>query len=321
MVTFIRGGEFFLSEGQIYVKLLPNGDTIQLTDSPRPKLAPVFAPDGSRVAYTLVDVTRNPVSWDTWSVPVYGGQATRVLPNAAALVWLDDQRVLFSEIKPPGIHMGIVTSTEERADHREVYFPAHERGMAHFSYASPDRKSVLLVEMDRTGAWQPCRLVPFDGSSAGLEVRPAGGCIAAAWSPDGRWMYLNAQVDGSFHLWRQRFPEGTPEQITFGPNEEEGLAMAPDGKSLVTSIGVRHSSIWMHDAGGDRALSFGGPYVRPTPLRATPGACTSLHSRPPRPPPNSGLGIWAQEGRNVCCRACRSRISISHRTRLRPLSQ
>jgi eukaryotic-like serine/threonine-protein kinase len=254
MVTFIRGGEFFLSTGQIYVKLLPNGEAVQLTDDPRPKLGPVFTPDGSRVAYTLVDRTRDPVSWDTWTVPVHGGPPWQLLPNAEGLVWLDDDHVLYSEIKPPGIHMGIVTSTEARADHREIYFPAHQRAMAHYSWASPDRKSVLLVEMDRTAAWQRCRLVPFDGSSPGRQVGPDGACIAAAWSPDGRWMYFNASVAGSFHLWRQRFPDGPPEQITFGPTEEEGLSVAPDGRSLVTSIGVRRSSIWIHDAAGDRSL-------------------------------------------------------------------
>ena len=258
MVAFIRGGEFFLSTGQIYVKLLPNGDAVQLTDDQAPKLGPVFTPDGSRVAYTLIDRAREPFSWDTWTVPVQGGRPSRLLPNAAGLVWVDAEHVLFSEIKPPGIHMGIVTSTEARAEHREVYFPAHERAMAHYSWASPDRRWVLLVEMDRTAAWQPCRLVPFDGSSPGRQVGPVGACIAAAWSPDGRWMYFNARVGGSFHLWRQRFPDGSPEQITFGPTEEEGLAVAPDGRSLVTSIGVRRSSVWLHDDRGERALTAEG---------------------------------------------------------------
>jgi hypothetical protein len=55
-------------------------------------------------------------SWDTWTVPVLGGQPTKLLPNASGLTWLNDQRVLFSEIKGTGIHMGIVTSTESRAE-------------------------------------------------------------------------------------------------------------------------------------------------------------------------------------------------------------
>ena len=55
-----------------------------------------------------------------------GGQPTRLLPNASGLTWISDQRVLFSEIKT-GLHMGIVTATESRADRREIYFPANER--------------------------------------------------------------------------------------------------------------------------------------------------------------------------------------------------
>jgi dipeptidyl aminopeptidase/acylaminoacyl peptidase len=67
-------------------------------------------------------------------------------------------------------------------------------------------------------------------------------------------MYFAAVVGGASHLWRQRFPDGAPEQITFGPLEEEGIAVAPDGRSLVTSIGMRRSAVWIHDAAGERAI-------------------------------------------------------------------
>ena len=137
-------------------------------------------------------------------------------------------------------------------------------GMAHYSYASPDRKWVLVVEMDQTHAFhQPCRLVPFDGSSAGRQVGPQATCTAAAWSPDGKWMYFGATVGRSSHLWRQKFPDGAPEQITFGPSEEEGIALAPDGRSLVTSVGTRRSAVWIHDAAGERAISSEGYAVAP----------------------------------------------------------
>jgi hypothetical protein len=71
-------------------------------------------------------------------------------------------------------------------------------------------------------------------------------------------MYFGARVAGSSHLWRQKFPDGTPEQITFGPGEEEDVAVAPDGRSLVTSVGTRRSAIWIHDATGERAISSEG---------------------------------------------------------------
>jgi Tol biopolymer transport system component len=260
MVTFKRGEDSFLSRGQIYVKLLPNGESVQLTNDAGRKYAPVFTPDGSRIAYT-----HRPTAgvWDTWIVPVLGGQPRRFLPNASGLTWIADHRVMFSEIKT-GIHMGIVTAMESRTDSREIYIDPNEHGMAHHSYASPDRQWVLVVEMVGAHAFtERCRLIPFDGSSAGRQVGPEGPCTSAAWSPDGMWMYFGATVGGKSHLWRQRFPDGAPEQITFGPLEEEGIAVSPDGRSLVTSVGTRRSAIWIHDAAGERAISSEGYAAAP----------------------------------------------------------
>jgi hypothetical protein len=186
-----------------------------------------------------------------------------MLPNAAGLIWIDDQHVLFSEIKGTGLHMGIVTATVSRSEQREIYFPGHERAMAHYSYLSPDRRWVLISEMDRTATFQPCRLTPFDASSPGRQVGPDGACTGTAWSPDGRWMYFSAAVGGASHLWRQRFPDGRPEQITFGPGEEYGVSVASDGASLVTAVGQQRSAIWIHDAKGERQVTTEGVAVSP----------------------------------------------------------
>jgi Tol biopolymer transport system component/predicted Ser/Thr protein kinase len=262
MVAFFRGGAFFQGTGQVFVKLLPDGEAKQLTDDPHPKYGPVFTPDGSRVAYTAI--SPKPPIFETWTVPVLGGPITRLMPNSAGLSWFGADRIVFSEIMDGTVvHMGIKTARENRTDEHEVYFPSHERGMAHYSFASPDQHSILLVEMDRQGTWQRCRVVPMDGSSAGTQVGPEGECIAGAWSPDNRWMYFDVSVDGNMHLWRQRVPNGTPEQITFGPTEEEGLAMGPDGKYLITSLGVRLSSVFTHDSSGDHLISVEGVVTAP----------------------------------------------------------
>ncbi len=260
MVTFLRGANPFLTTAQVYVKLLPDGQSMQITNDPKEKYNPVFTPDGSRVAYTAIDRQQN--SWDTWTVPATGGSPNLLMRNAAGLTWIGNGRILFSEIMSGTLlHMGIVTSQESRTEERKIYFPEHERGMAHYSFLSPDEKSILVVEMDP--AWLPCRLVPVGNPSQGRQVGPPGPCTAAAWSPDGRWMYFNAEMKGATRLWRQRFPDGAPEQITTGPGEEEGLAMAPDGKSLISSVGVRKSSIWMHDAAGEHPLSPEGSATSP----------------------------------------------------------
>ncbi|MCA1585309.1 MAG: serine/threonine-protein kinase [Acidobacteria bacterium] len=237
MVTFKVGEDFFFGRGRIYVRPLPNGESVPLTPSGVGMYGPVFNHDGTRVAYT-----RTVEGWDTFAVPVLGGEPARLLANASGLTYLSKDRVLFAEIRG-ALHMGIVSATEQRSDLRDVYFPPHELGMAHFAYASPDRQWILVVEMDQTHAFGlPCRLVPADGSSPGREVGPRGTCTSAAWSPDGQWMYFAAAVGGRSHLWRQRFPDGTPEQVTTGR------------QSLITALGIRRSSIWIHDAAGDRAI-------------------------------------------------------------------
>jgi eukaryotic-like serine/threonine-protein kinase len=66
-------------------------------------------------------------------------------------------RILFSEVKK-GLHMAIVTASENRAEARDIYLPAHERGMGHRSYLSPDKKSLLIpATLDDGSTAPPCR--------------------------------------------------------------------------------------------------------------------------------------------------------------------
>jgi DNA-binding winged helix-turn-helix (wHTH) protein/Tol biopolymer transport system component len=251
-IAFIVGSDVsFPSIGEIYTKMLPSGEPIQRTHDSWPKYGVAFSPDGSQITYTVSDARHG---WSTASLPVLGGEPRLLLDNAAGLAWLDGDHALFSEIKS-GLHMGLVTGTTNRLDVRDIYLPKHERGMAHYAYPSPDRSHVLVVEMGPTGGWERCRLVPFDGSSTGSQVGPSGACTSAAWSPDGVWMYFTARVKGASHLWRQRYPSGEPEQLTFGPVEEDGVAVSGGGRSVLTSAGIFESGAWMHDAAGDRLIS------------------------------------------------------------------
>jgi Tol biopolymer transport system component len=278
MVAFIRGKSPFFGPGQIYVKILPDVEPVQLTHDSLNKMSPVFSPDGARIAYTTVD---QEFRWDTWTVPVLGGEPQLMLRNASGLVWTGPRQVLFSEIKK-GVHMGIVTAEESRAGQRDIYLPADEAGMAHRSYMSPDGKWVLLVEMDTDHLWAPCRLVPADGGSPGRKVGPPeGGCTFGAWSPDGQWMYFTSNFIGANHIWRQRFPDGQPEQITSGPTEEVGIAMAQDGRSFVTAVALTNAALWLHDASGEREISLEGNSADP---RFTPDGKKLLY-RVVREPP------------------------------------
>ena len=103
MLAFIRGSNTFVSPGQLYMKLLPDGEPVALTSDNLPKMGPVFSPDGSRIAYTVNDGN----SWDTWDVPALRGEPRRWLRNASGLTWVGTGDLMFSEVKT-GSHMAIV---------------------------------------------------------------------------------------------------------------------------------------------------------------------------------------------------------------------
>ncbi len=259
MVAFYRASKGFSTPGDIWLKLLPDGEPIRVTHDSRLKYDIAFSPDGARIAYSVFPTVSK--LFDTYTVSTFGGDSQLFLPNSAGLSWLDDRHLLFSQIKS-GVHMGIVTSNADRSGLREIYFPSFERGMAHYSYLSPDGKWILLQEMNPS--WQPCRVVPISGNSPGRQVGPPGAtCTSSAWSRDGKYLYLGALVAGRYHLWRQGFPDGQPQQITFGSSDEFGAAMAPDGQSLITSIVTNQNAVWIHDSQGDHAVSTEG-YAAPT---------------------------------------------------------
>jgi Tol biopolymer transport system component/predicted Ser/Thr protein kinase len=259
MLAFLRGSDTFLGPADVYVRMLPSGEPVQLTRDKKLKLSPAFSPDGARIAYGTVD------PWDIWEVGVLGGEPRPMMKNASSLTWIaDGKNLLFSEIKS-GLHMSVVTTDEARGHSRDVYVPAGERSMAHHSYLSPDGRWVLVVQMNSFGRLVQCRVVPFDGSGPERLVGPKDAtCTSGAWSPDGKWVYVSANPGGQFHIWRQRFPDGAPEQVTSGPTQEEGIAMAGDGKSLITSVGTGDSSIWLHDTKGEQQLTSEGDTFRST---------------------------------------------------------
>ncbi len=93
MIAFIRGNsDFFPSSGEVYTKLLPNGEPVQLTHDGELKYGLAFSPDGSQITYTVADK-----DWYTMTVSALGGEPRKLLSNAAGLdYWLDEHLQLFS---------------------------------------------------------------------------------------------------------------------------------------------------------------------------------------------------------------------------------
>jgi hypothetical protein len=171
MVTFVRGEAMTVGgEGDIFVKLLPDGEPVQLTHDGGMKMSPTFTPGGDRVAYRVPPLMTDPKNWSTWTVSVFGRDSRLLFNNASALTWVPGAappRVLFSEVDA-GTHMSIVTAAENRTDRHLVYSPAEADAMAHRSFVSPDGSHLLVVEME--DGWRPCWLVPRSVPSGAVTL-------------------------------------------------------------------------------------------------------------------------------------------------------
>jgi hypothetical protein len=151
-------------------------------------------------------------------------------------------------------------STPLKAGRRTLYFLPHERAMAHYSYASPDRKWALIVEMDRTGT-ESLPALPLDGTwkagkcPAGFVLPPVGprtgsGCISAPQPKGRRFNALHPFGAGIYGASGSRWNARTD----LAPPRRRASYCA-GRRFLITSVGVRRSEIWIHDAGNDRPLS------------------------------------------------------------------
>jgi len=83
MLAFLRGSDTFLGRADVYVKMLPNGDPVQLTRDKTLKLSPVvFA---RRLAHRLRD--RGPLGH--MASRRVGWRGSAMMKNASSLTWAE----------------------------------------------------------------------------------------------------------------------------------------------------------------------------------------------------------------------------------------
>ena len=250
-------------DSQIFVQPAAGGRPKQLTRTPGRKAWPAFSPDGSQIAFTL---TGEEWKWDTWGVPIVGGEAPRLLlPNAHQLQWIRDGRVLFSEFKR-GVQVGVVVARASRSEARDLYVPP-SAGMAHVSDLSPDGRLVAIGQMLPLS----CFVMPFVGSGERRAVGTAEAPCAmfVRWSPDGQWLYFASGTAPDFQLFRQPARGGPSEQLTSdrglaGIGVVTWFALTGDGRSVIYPSGDAQETVWLHRLGeNDTQLTFEGDARNP----------------------------------------------------------
>src|SRR6185437_12420962 len=73
----------------------------------------------------------------------------------------------------------------------------------------------------------------------------AGGSVPghAVWSPDGRWIYYRALVDGQLAVWRAAADGFGAEPVTHDPADVRDFALSADGKTLKYSVGATRAAV------------------------------------------------------------------------------
>lgn len=83
-------------------------------------------------------------------------------------------------------------------------------------------------------------------SDGGIPLRDSAGVSSpapAVWSPDGRWIYYRALMDGKNAVWRAAADGSGAESVTSDPADVRDFSLSADGKALRYSVGATRDEV------------------------------------------------------------------------------
>lgn len=87
---------------------------------------------------------------------------------------------------------------------------------------------------------------PFRVADGGVLLHDSAGVSVpghAVWSPDGRWIYYRALVDGEMSVWRAAVDGSGAKPVTHDPADVRDFALSTDGKTLKYSVGATRTAV------------------------------------------------------------------------------
>jgi Tol biopolymer transport system component len=99
---------------------------------------------------------------------------------------------------------------------------------------NPNGKEVLIVaKRDGSSVYNLYKVSIADKKETALTHNSSGHVDGPEFSPDGKYIYYNANVSGTMQIWRMK-PDGSgKEQMTFGEYHNWFPHLSPDGKWMV----------------------------------------------------------------------------------------
>lgn len=87
---------------------------------------------------------------------------------------------------------------------------------------------------------------PHQVADGGIPLRDYSGVslpAAALWSPDGRWIYYRALIDGRIEVWRAAADGSDAQAVTADPADVRDFSLSPDGGILKYSVGAARENV------------------------------------------------------------------------------
>lgn len=196
----------------------------RVSDDPRGEWYGDWSPDGSRLTYYRSDQDRSFLR----SYIVATGEEHPMGPqdgNRGGPRWTPDGETLLYTCRG----LGVCAMTPE-GDDRGVAYGLD--GGQHDPALSPDGEWIAFVDPLVDDA-QDAFIVRVDGSARIRVTEDPGRTYGVDWSPDGRYLAYNTEVDGNADIYLYDLETGSSRRLTTDAAEEHLPRWAPDGSYLV----------------------------------------------------------------------------------------
>jgi Tol biopolymer transport system component len=239
----------------VFVRVLPGGAPMQLTNGESSDIGPAWSPDGARLAFLRIAEGRT----EYIAIPSDGGEQRKVAEFGGApadagqplpaVSWTRDGRSLAvvetGEKQLPAIALvsladGTVRRVTQPSEGSEGDFtPAVSpdgNTLAFVRGTGPDGADIYLCDL----AGGNLRRLTFDDRA----IR------GIAWTPDGQEVVYAANRASGWRLWRLPVFGGSPREIALAGAQAHFPAIAPQGRRLAYTDSPSVSAIWRATLGG-----------------------------------------------------------------------
>lgn len=244
--------------------LVARGGRTRVVPVPPQRFAtPRFSPDGRRIAVAVAP-TGGELP-DIWIVDPGSGTSHRVTFDRGSVspVWSPDGARIASAAKPGGRAFGFALRwTTDAGDSIETLLPGDVDQLP--AAFAPDG-GALVFQRRSAGTGGDLWILPLDGErNPRPYLRGPAHEVAAAVSPDGRWLAYASDESGREELYVRAFPHpGPPVQISSGGGREprwaaSGRELFYRGPAGLSAVAVRSGSAL--SVGTREVLFDDGPY-------------------------------------------------------------